>query len=133
MKKKEIEGEKEIATEETSINTRDQKRTRRSKKIKKKLENFKILYLNIRGIKKKQKSLREVIREENPTIIALAETLLEGKEEIELDGYKVIPKNINEEGGRGILIAVKDEIEHITKEVMVDQDPGEQMWIKNIE
>ena len=86
--------------------------------------------MNIRGIKKKQNSLREVIQEENPTIIALAETLLEGKEEIEFEGYKVIPKNINEEGGRGILIAVKNGLEHITKEVMVDQDPGEQMWIK---
>ena len=85
--------------------------------------------MNIRGIKSKTRSLDEIIQEENPTLIAIAETWLEEKEEIKLEGYKIIPKNINERG-RGILIAIKKELENITSVVMEEENPAEQLWIK---
>ena len=107
------------------------RKVRRGKRIRRNLENFKILYVNIRGIKSKVKSLENIVQEEKPALIAIAETILEEKEEIDIEGYHVLPKNKTAEGqGRGILIAVKEEIKHITTIVMEDDDPAEQMWVR---
>ena len=106
------------------------KKIKRSRKVKrsKKIKN-KLLYVNIRGIKSKRRSLHEIVKEENPTMIAIAETLMEEKEDIKIEGYKVLPKN-KKDKGRGLLIAIREELEHITSIVMEDDDPAEQLWIK---
>ena len=67
------------------------KKVRRGgKRIKNKMKKFKVLYMNLRGLKSKKKSIQEIIEEEKPTLIAFVETLLEEKEEIKLEGYKVL-------------------------------------------
>ena len=120
-----------LTEEEEKKTETKHKKVKRGKRIKKNLENFKILYVNIRGIKSKVKSLENIAQEEKPTLIAIAETILKEKEEIEIEGYAILPKNKTAEGkGRGVLIAVKKEIEHISTIVMEDDDPAEQLWIK---
>ena len=110
---------------------KEKKKVKRGKKIRRRLEKCKVLYSNLRGLKSKQLSLEEIIAEENPTIIALVETGLEQNEEIKFEGYRVIPKNKTDEGeGRGVLIAVKNELKHITTEVKQLEKPGEQLWVR---
>ena len=108
---------------------RKTKKIRRGgKRIKNKLKKFKVLYVNLRGYKSKTKSIKEIILEEKPTLIAFAETLLDEGEEIDLEGYKVIvPK---EKGSRGILMAIDKELEKITSVVMEDKEDGEQLWVQ---
>ena len=107
------------------------KKVKRGKSIKDQLEKFRIFYVNMRGLKTKVKSSQEMIQEERPTLIALTETNLKEKEELKLEGYRVIPKNVSaEEGGRGLIIAVRNEIKHITSVVMEEEHPAQQMWVK---
>ena len=107
------------------------KKVKRGKKIKRKLEKCKVLYANVRGLKSKQLSLEEIIIEENPTIITLVETGLENKEEAKFEGYEVYHKNKTEDGeGRGILIAVKEELKNITTMIKECEKPAEQLWVR---
>ena len=46
-------------------------KTRRSKKMRNKMKNVSIMYLNIRGLKSKLESLKEIIDEQKPDIIVL--------------------------------------------------------------
>ena len=73
-------------------------------------------------------SLKSIANECKPTIIALAETKLGEKEEIEMEGYTPYPMNRNEHGG-GIMLLVKEELEHIAVEVDKQKEVGEVMWI----
>ncbi len=111
-----------------SIISKNKKKTRRGKRIKNKFLNFKALYVNLRGYKSKQRSVEEIVKDEKPTLIAFAETLVEKKEDINLKGYEILLPATK--GSRGIMIAVRKEIKHITSIVMEDTDPAEQMWIK---
>ena len=105
------------------------KRVRRGgKKVKNKLKNFKIMYVNLRGYKSKKRSIEEIIIEEKPTVVAFAETLLEEKEKVKIEGYETyVPE---EKGSRGIMIAVNKDLEKITSVVMEDAEQGEQLWIQ---
>ena len=110
-------------------NGNKRKKVRRGgKKIKNKLKNFKILYVNLRGFKSKKKSIENILEEEKPTMIALTETLIEDKENVEIKGFEIYKPA--EKGSRGILIAVSKELKNITSIVMENNSVGEQMWIK---
>ena len=58
------------------------KKTRRGQKIRNKLQKFKVMYLNIRGMKAKFDSLLEKIDEIEPTVICITETHLLEIEEV---------------------------------------------------
>ena len=57
---------------------------RRSKKIKNKIKKFKVYYNNIRGIKSKIKSIKEIIENDQPTLIGIVETHLNQEDKIEI-------------------------------------------------
>ena len=65
---------------EKIIKKEKRKKTRRSKTNQNTFKNMSIYYINIRGVKSKINSLREIVEEQNPHIISINETLL-GKEE----------------------------------------------------
>ena len=111
-----------------SEGTKKKKVRRGGKKIKNKLKKFKMIYVNMRGYKSKKRSLKQIIDEEKPTMIAIAETLLEDDEKEEIEGYHVLQPA--EKGSRGIMIAVTKELKNITSIVMEDNSIGEQMWIQ---
>ena len=69
------------------------KKTRRSKKIKNALTNFKVFYQNIRGLKSKVDSIMETISDYQPILICLVETHLQKEEEIRIPGYSQIFHN----------------------------------------
>ena len=72
-------------------NTKPKKKKRR-KKSKQLYKNFKIYYVNIRGIKSKLESLKQIINEQNPTVIAITETNLKENDDVEseLKSYKIL-------------------------------------------
>ena len=77
-RQKDWDGKVAVVAENKITDTKDEpdktmKKTRRGKKIRRKLEKFKAMYVNIRGVKSKIKSLQYIIKEQNPTLIALAE------------------------------------------------------------
>ena len=104
------------------------KKTRRGKKVQNRMKMFTVYYNNIRGLKGKEESLKDYVKEIEPTIICLTETHLAEEDEWKMDGYKTVPNNRNVEGG-GILIAVKDEVANITKLSSKQSKIGETLWI----
>ena len=108
MKAEEIGTEKGMQLKEDKPKEKKRRKIRRSKKIKNKLKKFKLMYVNIRGVKSKRRSLEEIVKEEKPTVIAITETLLEKTEELTLEQYEVLPGKADK--GRGIMIAVRKEL-----------------------
>ena len=93
------------------------KKVRRKRTINKKIDNIRIYYINIRGIKSKIQTLKSIIKEEKPDIVGIVETMLDEKENINIEGYKIIRNDRNGEGG-GVLIAVKEKLWNITIEMV---------------
>ena len=122
-----LEGSKQ-GNNSKSEEKKKKKVRRGGKKIKNKLKKFKMIYVNMRGYKSKKRSLKQIIDEEKPTMIAIAETLLEDDEKEKIEGYHVLKPA--EKGSRGIMIAVTEELKNITSIVMEDNTVGEQMWMQ---
>ena len=104
------------------------KKKRRVKRIRKQINNFRILYSNINGIKSKIESLEDIIEEEKPTVIAVVETKLAQMGDFDIPGYKTLMMNRDENGG-GLMISVKDELKNIVVECEEKNEVGEAKWI----
>ena len=65
-----------INTNIPSTTTIKHSKTRRSENMRNKMKNVSIMYLNIRGLKSKLESLKEIIDEQKPDVIALVEIAL---------------------------------------------------------
>ena len=72
------------------INEITKKKTRRSKKIKNALTNFKVFYQNIRGLKSKVDSIMETFSDYQPILIYLVETHLQKEEGIRIPAINFI-------------------------------------------
>ena len=81
------------------------KKIRKGQPITNRLKKFKVLYLNIRGIKSKISTLNDIIDEVTPTIFCVTETHLIDDDAIEIENYKILRNNRNNDGG-GVLIGV---------------------------
>ena len=104
------------------------KKTKRSKKIKNALTNFKVFYQNVRGLKSKVDSIMETISDYQPILICLVETHLE-KEEIRIPEYSQIFCNDRSGNSGGIMLAVKENIRTVTIEVAQEKENGKSLWI----
>ena len=78
----------------------------RNQKIKHQFTDFKLIYSNINHAKSKIESLKRIISEEKPAVIALVETKLAENDSIEIEGYESEPMNRDEHGG-GIKILAR--------------------------
>ena len=95
-----------INEKENGTNTPKRKRKiRRSLKNKVHYKNFGIYYNNIRGIKSKIETLKEIIQDKQSTIICIAETHLSETDDIKIEGYEIYRNDRNNKGG-GVLIAI---------------------------
>ena len=109
---------------------RKHKKTKRGKgKIKKELENFKIYYVNTRGVRSKLDSIGRIAREVAPQVLCLTETMLGEGEKIEVEGYKIFYNN-NKSGKGGIIIAVGERLGGVTIETEKTNDEFQTLWIK---
>ena len=108
----------------------EKKKRKRNKnqKIKQQFTKFKLLYSNINHAKCKIESLTRIINEEKPTVVALVETKLEKGDDLDIEGYKSYPMNRDMHGG-GIMILVKEKLEHISTVVEESTEVGEIMWL----
>ena len=86
------------------------------------------MYLNIRGIKSKISSLRNIIDEVRPTIICITECHLIDTEELKIDGY-AIGRNDRTKDGGGILIGVDERLEDVTVVVEKKKEIEESLWV----
>ena len=68
----------------------------------------------MRGFKCKENSLKEILQENQPTILMVMETLCEEKE-IDLEGYKVKAIKKRDDQWGGIMFAVRNEFAHQSK------------------
>ena len=92
------------------------------------MKNFTVYYNNIRGLKGKEESLKDYIKELNPTVVCLVETHLDVDEKWTIEGYEPLQNNRDADGG-GVLIAVKKDIAKITQIVRKEKKTGESLWI----
>lgn len=84
---------------------------------------------NVRGVKSKIVSIKEIIEEEKPTIIGLVETKLNKEDIVEIKGYKTMRVDRETEGG-GVLLAYKECLDNkivITRE---EREMCEMLWVK---
>ena len=86
------------------------------------------MYLNIRGIKSKIRSLNNIVEEVQPTIICITESHLMDEEDLQIDGYKNLRNDRNKDGG-GVLIAVQEKLYNITTIVEKMKDVEESIWV----
>jgi hypothetical protein len=99
------------------------------RKTKKMYQNFKVYYVNTRGIKSKINSLERIANELHPQVICITETMLGKKEKIEIQGYENFYNN-NVSGKGGIVIAIKNELKEVTVEVDQVTKEYQSLWIK---
>ena len=93
---------------------------------------FTVVYNNVRGMKSKLNSIKNIAQELNPTLMCFVETHLSDIEKIEIDNYVIIRNDRNDrnENGGGILIAYKKELENVIIEIENSKKHGaESMWI----
>ncbi len=106
------------------------KKIRRGKSTRNALSKFKFLVNNVRGVKSKLTTIKRIIQEEEPVMVALMETKMREGENFQLPGYKIKRVDRDEEGG-GVLIAFKETLSDIwicTREYK--QHDCEMVWIK---
>ena len=101
---------------------------RRSRKIQNKLKKCKVMYINIRGLKSKVESLKEILLDENPEIVGLTETMLDEADVIDIEGYTVHRNDRNGIGG-GVLLAVKIDLKGLIVQECKDSEEGESLWM----
>ena len=125
----EIRDEKE-KEEESSREKRIgiRKKIKRKKSMAKNLSQLKMYFVNVRGIKSKIEQVRKIIKEEDPDIIGMVETMMAEKDELEIEGYKMLRNDRNEEGG-GVMVAVKEKYKNIVIEVSREKDMEESLWM----
>ena len=94
---------------------------RRGKPRKNALNKFSVMLNNVRGYRTKEVMIKRIIEEEEPVMIALVETKLNGK--IDIPVYIVSQVDRDSEGG-GVLLAYKRSLKRIvvcTNEVKLNQ------------
>ena len=109
-------------------NEKKQRKIRKGQPIKNRLRKFVVMYLNIRGIKSKLRSLINVVEEVQPTMICITETHLMEKEGLEIEGYTPFRNDRNKDGG-GIAIYVQNQLKYITTIVLKKKDVEEALWV----
>ena len=65
--------------------------------------------MNVRGLKSKEYSVKKIIRKLKPAVVAINETQMKGKVEVDLKPLKWWTKNRNEKGGGGVATGVAQE------------------------
>ena len=75
---------------------------------------FSVLLVNLRGYKSKETSLKKVIAQVYPSMVALNETMLSGKMKVSLPQYISWNKKRKEKGGGGVSTAVSAEYSDTT-------------------
>ena len=105
------------------------KKTRRSKKNQNIYKNFRIYYNNIRGVKSKINSLREIIDQQEPHIISINETHLGEDENVEVKNYKFI-YNSKKEGKMGTIIGIHNKLKDKCMIIEKISEEYEATWIK---
>ena len=108
------------------------KRVRRGQSRKNMMKTFKVMYNNVRGVKSKEGVIKRIIYEENPTILALAETKLNELDvfDLEEEGYSIERNDRNGDGG-GVLIAYRKSLDNvITTLSKYNNFDCEMLWMK---
>ena len=79
-----------------------------------------MMMVNIRGLKGKENSLREIIQENKPTVLMIMETLCETEDEPDFEGYSKTPttKRRQDKWG-GTMFAVRNEF---SKQVQIKSE-----------
>ena len=106
------------------------KKIRRGKSTKNALTKFKFMINNVRGFKSKQTTIKRIIQEQEPVMVALVETKLREGENFELPGYTVKRVDRDDEGG-GVMVAFKKTLCNIwicTREYK--KHDCEMLWVK---
>ena len=97
-----ITGDKEN-TKGTNID-KTRKKIRRGQARKNAIRTFKVLCNNVRGVKSKEETIKRIVSEENPVLVALVETKLDKNDAFGIDGY-VTKRNDKDHDGGGVLLA----------------------------
>ena len=105
------------------------KKKRRSKVLQNQLRSFTLYYTNIRHMKSKEESFKEIIEHLKPTIIVLTETWLNKGEDVKIEGYRIFRNDRLSGDGGGILVGVREVLGHVAIESSRTNESYESLWI----
>ena len=106
------------------------KPTHRGKRNHRKINNLKILTINVRGIKSKLDSLEKTLHTLGTHIAGITETHLARGETINIPGYEWRGKERNNKEGGGIGFLIRKVIINITEDIEDLNPQSETKWIK---
>ena len=87
------------------------------------------MYCNIRDLKSKEESLKEIMEEQEPTMVCITETHLKEEDKLEFENYKIFRNDRKGKDGGGVLIALDKKLINITIEVARDNENCETLWL----
>ena len=92
------------------------RRCRRGKPMK---TNIKLLYANVRGLKRKTASLYDNIQSYQPQIVCLVETMFGAHDNLAVPGYKTIQLNRVSKPGGGIMMLLANQYANTCRDATV--------------
>ena len=78
------------------------------------------MFVNIRGMKTKIESFREIMYDQKPDVVGIVETMMNERDVMRIEGYDVIRNDRNREGG-GVMVIIKDAL----RGIVVEETRGE--------
>ena len=78
----------------------------RGRKTQRKLDEFSVMLVNLRGFRSKRQSLKKIISTEKPSMVAINESQLTGRMQVSLKPMVCWSKNRESKGGGGVATAV---------------------------
>ena len=116
---------------EKKTESKELKKIRRGRRNQNALKNFKVLFNNIRGAKSKLLSLENIIHEEEPVLMGVAETHLNEGENFTIKGYKIKRSDRKADGG-GVMVVYNEKIQNMVTVISEtsDNEGFDSIWIK---
>ena len=88
------------------------------------------MYNNMRGVKSKIHSIKKILEEKDPVIMAVAETKLNKGDPFEIEGYIVERVDRDENDGGGVLLAYKEGLKNVVTNIKEERENCEILWVK---
>ena len=92
--------------------------------------NIKLLYANVRGLKRKTASLYDNIQSYQPQIVCLVETMFGAHDNLAVPGYKTIQLNRVSKPGGGIMMLLANQYANTASEIFMGDEDNEQICMR---
>ena len=84
----------------------------------------------MRGVKSKIQSIRKIVEDHDPVILAVTETKMKDGEMVDIEGYMIDRVDRKEREGGGVMLAYKESLRNIITIIKEETENCEILWVK---